>query len=362
MVLCGVCLAGFSTSVFFDVLTRTLGCAVALAAGGHQHVLRLRHLHRRRRGDATQRPPLSLGDHREHTRRAPPRDRDLQPTGRARGRAVHGLFRLHQFPAGLWQLPHAVDDADRLALCGDPGSPAVLIALFTVEQLVNGWRHGFEIATSRLTKRCMSLKSAADEQRLDPDHDGRAVPRARLYRRAGRVQPDRRGARSDAADADQPAVDHRAAVQRHRCRSAAGRAVLPAGRRVDDLRQCGGADDQPLASDDRPSARRPCPGRDLVQHVLLGDFRLVLGRRRGAVAHPGAVDGARGLRSRLHRSVDRLRLDNGEFDPAEHHGGGLRRDRQRFDRRALSRRRRAGRSGRPRADDLQLFLRPGRRS
>src|ERR1700761_1080133 len=25
MVLCGVCLAGFSTSVFFDVLTRTLG-------------------------------------------------------------------------------------------------------------------------------------------------------------------------------------------------------------------------------------------------------------------------------------------------------------------------------------------------
>ena len=55
-------------------------------------------------------------------------------------------------------------------------------------------------------------------------------------------------------------------------------------------------------------------------------------------------------------------VDHGEFDPAEHHGGGLRRDRQRLDRRALSRRRRAGRAGRPRADDLQLFLRPGRHS
>ena len=53
------------------------------------------------------------------------------------------LVRLHQFPARLRQLPHAVDDADRLALRVDPVS-GVLIALFTIEQLVNGLRNGFE--------------------------------------------------------------------------------------------------------------------------------------------------------------------------------------------------------------------------
>src|SRR4029077_11200019 len=33
---------------------------------------------------------------------------------------VHGLFRVHQLSPGLWRLPHAVDDAARLALRGDP--------------------------------------------------------------------------------------------------------------------------------------------------------------------------------------------------------------------------------------------------
>ena len=64
-----------------------------------------------------------------------------------------------------------------------------------------------------------------------------------------------------------------------------------------------------------------------------------------------------GLRPRLHRGADRLRLDDGEPDPAQHHGGGLRRHRQRLDRRAVPGRRRARRADRHRPDDLQLFLR-----
>ena len=68
----------------------------------------------------------------------------------------------------------------------------------------------------------------------------------------------------------------------------------------------------------------------------------------------------RGLRPRLHGGADRLRLHDGEPDPAEHHGGGLRRDRQRLDRRAVPRRHRAGRADRHRADDLFALLRAGR--
>ena len=48
------------------------------------------------------------------------------------------------FLRGFSQLPHAVDDADRLALLPRSRSAAALIALFAIEQLVNGWRNGFE--------------------------------------------------------------------------------------------------------------------------------------------------------------------------------------------------------------------------
>ena len=47
------------------------------------------------------------------------------------------------------------------------------------------------------------------------------------------------------------------------------------------------------------------------------------------------------LRPRLHRGADRLGVDDGQPDPAEHHGGGLRRDRQCLDRRPVPRRRRS---------------------
>src|SRR6266436_6311220 len=53
-------------------------------------------------------------------------------------------------------------------------------------------------------------------------------------------------------------------------------------------------------------------------------------------------------------------LDHGQPDPAVDHGGGLRRHRQRVDRRIVPGRRGAGRDDRRRPDDLQLFLRARR--
>lgn len=62
-----------------------------------------------------------------------------------------------------------------------------------------------------------------------------------------------------------------------------------------------------------------------------------------AQPHRRARDGQGGLRPRIHGRVDRLRVDDGEPDSAEHHGGGLRRHRQRLDRRPVPCRRRARR-------------------
>src|SRR4029450_2463039 len=93
---------------------------VAVAAGGHLDLLHLRHLHRRRGGDAAQRPPVPRRRRRVLHRPAAAGHRIGDPAGGDRGRPVPRLVRLHQLPARLLELPHAVDDADRLALCRDP--------------------------------------------------------------------------------------------------------------------------------------------------------------------------------------------------------------------------------------------------
>ncbi len=60
-----------------------------------------------------------------------------------------------------------------------------------------------------------------------------------------------------------------------------------------------------------------------------------------AIARAG--NEARRLRPGLHRRADRLGRDHGEPDPAQHHGGGLWRDRQCLDRRPVPWRRGARR-------------------
>ena len=57
-------------------------------------------------------------------------------------RRLHDLFRLFELPRRLQEPAHAVDDAAAslyaaIPLCG------ALVALFTVEQMVNGWKNGF---------------------------------------------------------------------------------------------------------------------------------------------------------------------------------------------------------------------------
>ena len=237
-----------------------------------------------------------------------------------------------------------------IPLCGAAGRP--------VHRRADGQRLEATALPVRRTptrrgKRC-------DDQRRPHLPDGISVPVPRLYGRAGGLRADRGGAGGDGVHAGQPRLDDGAAVQRHGHRSAARGAVLPAGRRSDDLGQRHRPHDHAVADAGRPFARRPGAGGDDLQHVLRRHFRLVGRRRRHPVAHAGAGHEARGLRPRLHRGADRLGLDDGQSHSAQHHGRGVWRDRQRVDRRAVPRRRGAGRARRHRADDLQLLLRAGR--
>src|SRR5260221_525254 len=94
--------------------------SLAVAAGGDDAFFRVGRVHGQGGRDQAQRPPLSPRRHRGDERAHAPLLRDLQPPRHPRRGAVHGGVRLHQFPAGLRQFPHALDDAVGLALCGDP--------------------------------------------------------------------------------------------------------------------------------------------------------------------------------------------------------------------------------------------------
>ena len=59
MIVCGVLCFGFSLSVTADIVTRTIGQPLAVAAGSDFDAVRLRDLHRRRGRHTPQRPPLS---------------------------------------------------------------------------------------------------------------------------------------------------------------------------------------------------------------------------------------------------------------------------------------------------------------
>ena len=144
MVICGICLMGFSTSVFFDVLTRTIGrpwlwlqevtstfFVYGIFIGAAAATRRNDHLYLAAVGDS------------------------LSGTPRL---AIEVMIRLVVIGVGLFltwfgyvnflrgfesfRMPSMSPIASLYAAIPISGA---LIALFAFEQLVNGWRNGFEI-------------------------------------------------------------------------------------------------------------------------------------------------------------------------------------------------------------------------
>ena len=329
--------------------------SLALAPGGDDDVLHLRHLHRRRRGNAAQRPSLSRRAGGIADRQQAAVLRDVQPPGGAGRRLLHDLFRLFELPGRLQEPAHAVDDAAVELLCGHPAERP---AGRDFHDRADGQRLEERLCRHRARRR--EEEKRCDDQWRAHLPDGISLPVSRLYGRAGGFCPDRVGAGGDGVHAGQPRLDDGAALQRNGHRGPAGGAVLPAGRRSHDVGERHRPHDHAVANAGRAFARRPGAGGDDLQHVLRRHFRLVRRRRRHPVANAGAGNEAGRLRSRLHGGADRLGLDHGQSDSAQHHGRGVWRDRQRVDRRVVSRRRGAWRVRRHRADDLQLLLRAGR--
>ena len=145
MVLCGICLAGFSASVFFDVLTRTIGApwlwlqevtstffVYGVFIGAAAATRRNDHLYL---SAITERMTCGLRLTVETFNR-------LVVLAVALCMVYFGYINFRQ-GFGSFRMPSMTPIASLYAAIPISG---VLIALFTVEQLVNGWRHGFESA------------------------------------------------------------------------------------------------------------------------------------------------------------------------------------------------------------------------
>jgi TRAP-type C4-dicarboxylate transport system permease small subunit len=111
-----------------------------------------------------------------------------------------------------------------IPLCG------VLVSIFIIEQMVNGWHNGF-VGTNDETRR----GRRCDQQWRTHLPDGIFVLVPRLHGRASGLRTDRRRAGGDGVHPGQPRLDDGAAVQRHGHRSVAGSAIFPARRRSHDL-------------------------------------------------------------------------------------------------------------------------------
>jgi TRAP-type C4-dicarboxylate transport system permease small subunit len=142
MVLCGVALAGFTSTVFFDVVTRTLGHPVlwvqevtmtffvyGVFIGTAAAARRNDHLYLSAIAEAmTGRGRLAI----ETVTR-------LIVLGAAFSMVVFGYINFRQ-GFGSFRMPSMTPIASLYAAIPLSGA---LVALFTVEQLVNGWRNGF---------------------------------------------------------------------------------------------------------------------------------------------------------------------------------------------------------------------------
>ena len=145
MVLCGICLAGFSTSVFFDVLTRTIGApwlwlqevtstffVYGVFIGAAAATRRNDHLYL---SAITEKMTGRLRLTVETFNR-------LVVLAVALCMVYFGYINFRQ-GFGSFRMPSMTPIASLYAAIPIAG---VLISLFTVEQLVNGWRNGFESA------------------------------------------------------------------------------------------------------------------------------------------------------------------------------------------------------------------------
>ena len=146
MALCGVCLAGFSTSVFFDVLTRTLGSpwlwlqevtstffVYGIFIGAAAATRRNDHLYLSAITETMTGTPRLLAESFNR----------LVVLAVALCMVYFGYINFLQ-GFGSFRMPSMTPIASLYAAIPLSGA---LIALFTVEQLVNGWRNGFDTTT-----------------------------------------------------------------------------------------------------------------------------------------------------------------------------------------------------------------------
>ena len=144
MILCGVALAGFTSTVFFDVVTRTLGYPVlwvqevtmtffvyGVFIGTAAAARRNDHLYLSAIAEAMSgRGRLAVET---FTR--------LVVLGAALSMVVFGYINFRQ-GFGSFRMPSMTPIASLYAAIPLSGA---LVVLFTVEQLVNGWRNGFAV-------------------------------------------------------------------------------------------------------------------------------------------------------------------------------------------------------------------------
>ena len=185
MILCGVAITGFSRAGAVRHHHAHDRASLAVAAGSDDDLLHLRHLHRRRRRHAPQRPPLSRRARGIADRQQAAVLRDVQPAGRARRRALHDLFRLPQLSRRLQEPAHAVDDAAVEPLCGHSAvrRPGLRCSRSS--------RWSTAGSTASPAARTTRRGSRCDHQRQSHLPDGFPVPVPRLYGRAGGVRADR---------------------------------------------------------------------------------------------------------------------------------------------------------------------------
>jgi TRAP-type C4-dicarboxylate transport system permease small subunit len=154
MVLCGVALAGFSMTVFFDVVTRSLGHPVlwvqevtttffvyGVFIGTAAAARRNDHLYLSAIGEAMS----------GKSRLAVETFNRLVVLGAALCMVYFGTINFRQ-GFGAFRMPSMTPLASLYAPIPLSGA---LVALFMVEQLVNGWRHGFAGAAEDSTEEAL---------------------------------------------------------------------------------------------------------------------------------------------------------------------------------------------------------------